>query len=628
MTHAPLKSRLTTLFAILISIALAFGMIPAIAFATPDDAAGTQSEQAADGLDAAAVNDLPASPADGDEATSDAADTSADDADVLAADSEAEEPADDQGSEVAVLEDEEAEASELTMMAGASVTYRTHVQTYGWQSWVSDGSLAGTTGESKRVEALQIKLKNAPYSGSIKYSAHVQGIGWMDPVTDGATAGTTGQSRRVEAITIELTGEMAEKYDVYYRVHSQKLGWMGWAKNGEKAGSKGCYLRVEALQVKLVEKGGAAPGSTVGAYRQLALSYRAHVQRIGWQNWVGQKATCGTTGEGLRMEAIKVSLNNTAFDGQVRYRAHVQTYGWQDWVDEGEIAGTTGEGKRVEAIQMELTGTMADRFDIYYRVHVQKYGWLGWAKNGEKAGTAKCSYRMEAMEVALVQKGGDAPGTTINAYTETPKDSVYLRGIDISSWQGDIDLDKISCDFVIIKVSQNTNYINPYWRQWAKKALASGKQIGLYHYATSDNYKAEADYFLNEVRAGGYLGKAVLIYDWEPGSNPAYKAASSTPKNWCDYVKKQTGATPWIYVMQSIMSNYTSSGYPLWIAQYARDYEDNGTNWQDHPWNEGAYNCVCRQYTSNGRISGYSGPLDLDKFYGPVSLWQQYTKIK
>ena len=35
----------------------------------------------------------------------------------------------------------------------------------------------------------------------------------MDWVSDGAMAGTTGESKRLEAICIELTGELAEKYD-------------------------------------------------------------------------------------------------------------------------------------------------------------------------------------------------------------------------------------------------------------------------------------------------------------------------------------------------------------------------------------------------------------------------------
>jgi len=81
-------------------------------------------------------------------------------------------------------------------------------------------------------------------------------------VTDGAQAGITGQSKRMEAIEIALTGTMASRYDVYYRVHVQTYGWLDWAKNGEMAGTSGLSKRMEAIQVVLVPKGGNAPGST------------------------------------------------------------------------------------------------------------------------------------------------------------------------------------------------------------------------------------------------------------------------------------------------------------------------------------------------------------------------------
>jgi uncharacterized protein YjdB len=94
----------------------------------------------------------------------------------------------------------------------------------------------------------------------------VQSYGWQNWVSDGALSGTTGKAKRLEAIKIELTGDAATKYDVYYRVHVQRYGWLDWAKNGEMAGTSGKSLRLEGIQIKLVPKGGAAPGSTVRTY--------------------------------------------------------------------------------------------------------------------------------------------------------------------------------------------------------------------------------------------------------------------------------------------------------------------------------------------------------------------------
>ena len=50
----------------------------------------------------------------------------------------------------------------------------------------------------------------------------MQKLGWQPWVSDGVVSGTTGQAKRLEAIEIKLTGELAEKYDVYY-VYTHRL---------------------------------------------------------------------------------------------------------------------------------------------------------------------------------------------------------------------------------------------------------------------------------------------------------------------------------------------------------------------------------------------------------------------
>ena len=80
---------------------------------------------------------------------------------------------------------------------------------------------------------------------------------------------------------------------------------------------------------------------------------------------------------------------------------------------------------------------------------------------------------------------------------------------------------------------------------------------------------------------------------------------------------------PILYCSQSIAYKFDNIGnYGLWIAQYA---DNDPTGYQDAPWNEGEYTCAIRQYTSCGRLAGYDGNLDLDKFYGGVEEWHKYT---
>lgn len=305
-------------------------------------------------------------------------------------------------------------ASENSVVSSSpSISYQTHVQDYGWQSWKSNGEVSGTVGQSKRLEGINIKLSNI--NGSIEYKTHVQDIGWQDWKSNGQMSGTSGQSKRLEAIKVKLSGEAANQYDVYYRVHAQDYGWLDWAKNGESAGTEGYSKRLEGIQIVLVKKGENAPGSTSRPFIYKMIKYQTHVQNIGWQGEKADGEMSGTTGQSLRLEAIKIQLSSS-IDGGIVYKTHVQDYGWLNFVTNGQASGTTGQAKRLEAIQMQLTGNAKNQYDLYYRVHAQNFGWLGWAKNGESAGTAGYSYRLEGIQIVLVPKGGNAPGSTSKHY--------------------------------------------------------------------------------------------------------------------------------------------------------------------------------------------------------------------
>ena len=302
-----------------------------------------------------------------------------------------------------------------------NVVYQTQVQNKGWLATVSNGATSGTTGSGLRMETMKISLDNQEYSGSIEYRSHIQNKGWETTwKKDGEESGTVNKGLRLEAVQIRLTGEIANYYDVYYRVHSQNKGWLGWAKNGESAGTSGYGYRVEAIEIQLVKKGNSAPGSTAQPYvkyDKTKVTYQTQVQNKGWLVTVSNGATSGTTGSGLRMETLKISLDDQGYSGSIEYRSHIQNKGWETtWKKDGEESGTVNKGLRLEAVQIRLTGEIANYYDVYYRVHSQNKGWLGWAKNGESAGTSGYGYRVEAIEIQLIKKGNSAPGSTKNHY--------------------------------------------------------------------------------------------------------------------------------------------------------------------------------------------------------------------
>ncbi|MBR2683954.1 MAG: hypothetical protein IKE22_11895 [Atopobiaceae bacterium] len=166
---------------------------------------------------------------------------------------------------------------------------------------------------------------------------------------------------------------------------------------------------------------GAYAGTKSATFRIVtpSVSYRTHVQNVGWQGWRKDGAMSGTSGRALRLEGINVKLTSKPVSGGIAYRTHVQNIGWQGWRSDGAMSGTSGRSLRLEAIQVKLTGKMAERYDVWYRVHCENIGWMGWARNGQSAGSAGYAYRLEGIQIALVPKGKSGPGATYKGITQS-----------------------------------------------------------------------------------------------------------------------------------------------------------------------------------------------------------------
>ena len=142
-----------------------------------------------------------------------------------------------------------------------------HVQNRGDMRGASK-AVIGTTGKGLRGEGIALKLNNkSGYTGSITYKVHMKDKGWSKSWSkDWQFSGTRMQGRRIEAMRVNLTGQLAQHYDVWYRVHVQNYGWMGWTKDGKGAGTTGKGLRLEAYQIVILPKGSAAPGKTAKSF--------------------------------------------------------------------------------------------------------------------------------------------------------------------------------------------------------------------------------------------------------------------------------------------------------------------------------------------------------------------------
>ena len=303
---------------------------------------------------------------------------------------------------------QKSESSTSTAAQSApSVTLKAqvHVQNIGWQGWKSATSnadktgeiIVGTEGRSLRLEAIQIQFEGI--SGSINYQVHIQDIGWQDAKVKGVIAGTSGQSRRLEAVRIVLLGDISKWYDIEYKAHVQNNGWESeYKKNGSVSGTSGKSLRLEALRIRLVPK--KSPSSESEGI--VGVRYQDHVQNVGNQAWVRDGSVQGTTGQSLRVEALRVALDKGKYSGSIEYRVHIQNKGWTNWVANGQLAGTTGQSLRLEAFEMRLAGNISQAYEVVYRAHVQNVGWQDWLSAGNIAGTTGRGLRLEAFQVQLI----------------------------------------------------------------------------------------------------------------------------------------------------------------------------------------------------------------------------------
>lgn len=198
-----------------------------------------------------------------------------------------------------------------------------------------------------------------------------------------------------------------------------------------------------------------------------------------------------------------------------------------------------------------------------------------------------------------------------------------MNGIDISNWQNGINLDTVPYDFIIAKATQGKTYVSPDCARQVEQARARGKLFGVYHYIDGSGAIGEADFFIDNIK--NWVGEGMLCLDWESNQNSAW-GNEDYLRQVAQRVIDRTGIPPVIYVQQSRMAQVKpiadALNCALWIAQYANM---NATGYQDAPWNEGAYSCAIRQYSSCGRLSGYSGNLDLNKAYMDAAAWKKYA---
>ena len=196
-----------------------------------------------------------------------------------------------------------------------------------------------------------------------------------------------------------------------------------------------------------------------------------------------------------------------------------------------------------------------------------------------------------------------------------------LYGIDLSSWQG-ISAGDNADSFVIAKATEGANYVDKMCDKHIQKALKDGKLVGVYHFARPDKNKAEveADWFVKNIK--GYIGKAILVLDYE---------VAPYSDNWsyafmCR-VHEQTGVWPMLYASASKINGYTwartAAVSGLWIAGYPKKYDvpvPSKPEIKDMPYKIGDW-----KFWAIWQYSSSAGSLDRDIANLDATQWMKYA---
>ena len=131
-----------------------------------------------------------------------------------------------------------------------TIFYQTHVGKKGWgDGWKIDNQISNPLEPFEQVFYLQaIKVKYP--SHKVYYSVYFDDEeGWSEEVMAPEIAGTTGKSKAIYGMRIRLDEVSAREFDILYRMHKFDGTWTPWAKNGENLYSHG--QKLNAIQIKL-----------------------------------------------------------------------------------------------------------------------------------------------------------------------------------------------------------------------------------------------------------------------------------------------------------------------------------------------------------------------------------------
>lgn len=184
-----------------------------------------------------------------------------------------------------------------------------------------------------------------------------------------------------------------------------------------------------------------------------------------------------------------------------------------------------------------------------------------------------------------------------------------FKGIDVSKWQGEINWEKVKAsgvDFAILRGGYGLQTDKKFKENY-EKAKATGMNIGVYHYSYASSVadaKDEAEFCLKNI--SGLEFEYPICFDIEEKEmlKLSNEARTDIVKAFCEEIEK-AGYYAMFYCNLNWIENYLNyenlKQFDLWIARCSNAKPSK--------------QCGIWQYSSQGKIDGINGNVDLDVSY-------------
>lgn len=199
-----------------------------------------------------------------------------------------------------------------------------------------------------------------------------------------------------------------------------------------------------------------------------------------------------------------------------------------------------------------------------------------------------------------------------------------MKFIDISNWQAGLDIPAVvrngGLGAVVVKATEGLGFTDKSCDGFVQTCISHNIPFGFYHFARNNDAAAEAEFFRKSTT--GYEGKGIPILDWEDGQSISWV------NRFVERYHALTGVWPWVYGNAWRFNQGTvNANCGKWIAGYPKNGIADinyGLN-NSMPYSVKGGGVCAWQFSSSVRISGYSGNLDGDVFYGDSAAWSMYA---